>query len=461
MFCLTFDVCEPTLGMSFPEWNGIALDMETFDRMIWNHPGLEPCDPEAHWNVADMAAFLEWHRTTAPHHNYVVGGAVFRKRAAPCGGGGGSRASRTVRVHQIDTGLGSGNTGDDAMFLAAHAHLPARFALTTEVHSLGRTALWPEGVGYIDVRDEAGIAESIEAADMAMIMGDTPVMDAWGLDWPLRANARKLDRCHRLGKPVHCVGVGVDRLEDPEAIEIFHRSYLPISTWSVRSEPCRQALIALGVPERRIVLGADWAWLLPVRIDRDWAMAQLGASGYDPSKVHVGVNLVHERWRDDERLRHTWAEILDCLVEAHDSQVFFLCNESRLGDYYDRAAAQAVQSLMRHPSALVAGQYFTPDQMLSLVASVDVTISQRYHFTLFSILAEVIPVSIERGQKMKSLNADLGLPFVGDMDDPEAEAILSQTRAALEHREERLVALRRQREILSRRALLNFSLIDS
>ena len=91
-------------------------------------------------------------------------------------------------------------------------------------------------------------------------------MDAWGLEWPLAA-MREAELCHRLGKPVHAVGVGVDRLVDPEAVQ-FRAAYGTIASWSVRSEECRAALLALGVPPERVLLGADWAWLLQPELDR-------------------------------------------------------------------------------------------------------------------------------------------------------------------------------------------------
>ncbi len=80
LFCLTFDICEPSRGMTFPEWNGLALDLETFDHLIWNCRDLDPLDPLAAWNIQDIEAFLQWHLQSAPYHNYVVGGAAFRKK---------------------------------------------------------------------------------------------------------------------------------------------------------------------------------------------------------------------------------------------------------------------------------------------------------------------------------------------------------------------------------------------
>ena len=184
-----------------------------------------------------------------------------------------------IRVHQLDTGLGSGNTGDDAMFLAAQARLGPEIKLSTEVHSLKRTEVLPQGVRYLSVKDSEAIEESIREADLVFLIGDTPVMDQWGLAWPLQANAGKLRLCHELGKTVHALGVGVDRLKDPEGLRIFQDAYLPIASWSVRSEHCKQALLEMGVIEEKIVVGADWAWLLSSQIDSEWANDTLAARG--------------------------------------------------------------------------------------------------------------------------------------------------------------------------------------
>ncbi|MFM9994338.1 MAG: class I SAM-dependent methyltransferase [Phycisphaerales bacterium] len=81
LFTLSFDICEPQMGMTFPEWNGRALTMRDFEDSIWNHPAFSGSlsRPPPDWNVTDIPEFLAWHRTTAPHHNYVVGAAVMRR----------------------------------------------------------------------------------------------------------------------------------------------------------------------------------------------------------------------------------------------------------------------------------------------------------------------------------------------------------------------------------------------
>jgi SAM-dependent methyltransferase len=78
-FGISFDICEPEQGMTFPEWNGRALTLAEFEREIWRHPAFVP-QPTPAWNLADMSAFKEWHLRSAPHHNYVTGAALLTKR---------------------------------------------------------------------------------------------------------------------------------------------------------------------------------------------------------------------------------------------------------------------------------------------------------------------------------------------------------------------------------------------
>lgn len=79
LFAISFDICEPVMGMTFPEWNGKALTMVEFEKLIWNHPGFSKKDLLPKWNVEDIQEFIKWHLKSAPHHNYVVGAAELYK----------------------------------------------------------------------------------------------------------------------------------------------------------------------------------------------------------------------------------------------------------------------------------------------------------------------------------------------------------------------------------------------
>lgn len=76
---ISFDICEPSMGMTFPEWNGRALTLQEFEREIWLHPAFGN-KPSPKWNLPDIPAYQAWHLRSAPHHNYVTGAAVLVKR---------------------------------------------------------------------------------------------------------------------------------------------------------------------------------------------------------------------------------------------------------------------------------------------------------------------------------------------------------------------------------------------
>lgn len=80
VFAMSFDIAEPALGMTYPEWNGRALTRAEFEDLFVKHPQLHPAHA-LEWNEEDLGPFLSWHRLTASHHNYVTGAAVFHKAA--------------------------------------------------------------------------------------------------------------------------------------------------------------------------------------------------------------------------------------------------------------------------------------------------------------------------------------------------------------------------------------------
>lgn len=80
VLAMSFDICEPDLGMAFPAWNGRALTMHEFERDLWQHPGFADARPAGPipWNTGDLPEYLAWHQTTAEHHTYATAAAVLR-----------------------------------------------------------------------------------------------------------------------------------------------------------------------------------------------------------------------------------------------------------------------------------------------------------------------------------------------------------------------------------------------
>jgi 2-polyprenyl-3-methyl-5-hydroxy-6-metoxy-1,4-benzoquinol methylase len=80
LFAMSFDICEPDMGMTFPKWNGKALTMTEFEELIWEHPAFYNEGEKPDWNVHDCSDFIKWHLQSAPHHNYVVGAACLKRK---------------------------------------------------------------------------------------------------------------------------------------------------------------------------------------------------------------------------------------------------------------------------------------------------------------------------------------------------------------------------------------------
>lgn len=79
LLLMTFDVCEPDMGMTFPEWNGRAVTMGEFDGLIAGSPWFEKGPGDIKWNTESIPEYLAWVRTTAPHHNYACGAAAIQR----------------------------------------------------------------------------------------------------------------------------------------------------------------------------------------------------------------------------------------------------------------------------------------------------------------------------------------------------------------------------------------------
>lgn len=80
MFAVSFDICEPKMGMTFPDWNGKALTMNEFEDLVWKHIAFDNGTGNLEWNLENIPEFIQWHLQSAPHHNYTVGAAILKKK---------------------------------------------------------------------------------------------------------------------------------------------------------------------------------------------------------------------------------------------------------------------------------------------------------------------------------------------------------------------------------------------
>jgi len=365
-----------------------------------------------------------------------------------------------LRAHQICNGLGAGNIGDELMARAFWDALPAGLRLTVDVFPNWerQRAPYPDAHEYVALDWDGGPVAPGPAVP-GLLVGDTPVTESLGLDWPLRFLAPRLRAFHDAGQPVDALGVGLEPLRSSEARAIFARDFHPIRSWTVRSEACRAALLALGVSEDRVEVGADWAWLYRPRLDLRTAAARTWARlGVEPGRPLVVVNVVNEIWRGRAEVKAALAAALDELTGAHGFQVAFFCNEVREGEFFDLAAARETQALMKTRSVVVPHLYWAPDEVLGLLSHAAVTLGGRYHFIVESVLAGVVPVGIARSEKVRGLFEELGLEPAGTMDALDAGRVVDQVLAAVRDREALADRLAGARERLAERAAGNLRL---
>ena len=331
-----------------------------------------------------------------------------------------------MKYYLVFTGLGAGNIGDESMMQGFLSLFPLPDDTVVEVWDTNSYALkqFSPKYQYIHFQDQKAFKKLCKNVDSLLLVGDTPVTEKLGLEWPLKHLSSKLEFCHQNKIPCYAVGVGVDLLEREESRELFSKGFLPLKRWTVRSVRSRNNLIDLGVDPSCILVAADLAWVMPLgNIDREWAEGFLFNRGVRKDSPLIGINVVNEIWKDNRAIKKELAKALDYLVESFGWQVAFFCNETREGEYFDKEASKEVAGLMKTKAVIAPNKYFTPQEMVALISCCQMTLSWRYHFMLFSYLAGTASVSVLRGEKMKELIEDTNGEHMGEPEQLCAEKI--------------------------------------
>jgi len=290
------------------------------------------------------------------------------------------------------------------------------------------------------------------------VAGGTPIMDVLG-DWPLSEVVPLVRAANDARKPIVFVGTGTETLQRPESCDLVRRALAPaVRHWTLRSERDRIRLAACGVPADRMTVAADLAWLLSP-VNSDFGQSVLHQLRVPASPRLIGINLTNEAFVATQA-PHLFEELslfLDALTDRGDTFILFLANEIRPDESFDTAAARRVLAHMKHPerALLVPNRYWTPQQMLSLIACCDFTISMRYHFCLFSALQGIPFFAITRSDKVADLCWDLDWPHASDPKDIRAGQLLRSFEALESDRPRWTAELDSGSSRMRQRALIN------
>jgi polysaccharide pyruvyl transferase WcaK-like protein len=112
------------------------------------------------------------------------------------------------------------------------------------------------------------------------------------------------------------------------------------------------------------------------------------------------------------------------------------------------------------PSVVVPNAYYAPDEAVALLGFASVTLGQRYHFAIQSVLAGTVPVCIPRGAKIQGLAAELGIAAIGSPVSVDADALADAIRRALENGAGERARLALCQRALMQRAAGNFSFLE-
>jgi polysaccharide pyruvyl transferase WcaK-like protein len=301
-------------------------------------------------------------------------------------------------------------------------------------------------------------------AAAAVVAGGTPIMDVLGR-WPLNELAPLVVAASDERKPVAFIGCGTEGLHRDDSRRIVADVLAPrVCCWTVRSERDKQRLTDYGVPAQRIAVAADMAWLLDA-VSPKFGQSYLAKIGIVADRPIVGVNVNIEPFVRERQplLLKNLARSLDRLVEECDVQVLFLCNEVREGATFDAAASREVIESMVHRqrTMLAPNHYWAPEQMMSLIACCQLTVSTRYHFCLFSTVQGVPFVALKRSDKVSDLCADMNWPHALSLDELSPSTLLQVHTSVTNRRTLCMSTLSESARALRSRALGNSTALDA
>jgi polysaccharide pyruvyl transferase WcaK-like protein len=345
---------------------------------------------------------------------------------------------------------GANNTGAEALLLADLADVRAVFGeaahVTVPTLNEGNLRRYLHETPFLRI---AGIPpvyvrafrRLVREHDLILLVEGSSYMDSWtsALLWAYLW----VTRCaHAMGKP--CLAYAVDAGElRPLNRRLVRREASKTDLIVVRAEAAAERLRAWGVNAPIEVTADNALTFQPDPADADilyrlWPEAAAPIVGICPVNFHLWPVVVRpwgkkddcyrwpyyfshspERTRAAADLAAGYATLADDLVARHGAAIALIAMEQ-----LDEPIARQIHERMAHPdqARLFSSREYDASQMTSLLRSLDLLVTSRYHAAILSLAAQTPQVAVGHDLRLKSLYQELGLhdsffldPHAGDL----------------------------------------------
>ena len=323
---------------------------------------------------------------------------------------------------------GYGNCGDEAILSGMLHDLRALEPAVDVVVLTGDPAATQEthGVEAVDWADVASIVASARRCDLLLVGGGGLFHDYWEARpedvlaprfCGLASYAGIPLLARLLGKPCMLYSVGVGPLRTESGQSLTRAAFELSQCASVRDQGSRQALQAIGLPDRiiegRVTLAADPAFSLPPA-PPNVAKQFLMDRGIEPGTPLLGVCL--RPWDfgvDQDRWVREVAWALERYLVETDRRAVFIPFQARQGSRYEDDVAVGRSVIVSMPDAgrcVVLDRPLEPHVASAVLGQCTAVLAMRMHAALFALRAGVPVVGLAYDEKVSSLLRESGVP---------------------------------------------------
>ncbi len=231
------------------------------------------------------------------------------------------------------------------------------------------------------------------------------------------------------------------------------RGYQKLTCWilnkvnliTLRDQDSYNELHKLGINKPKIEVTADPTFTLPAP-DKSIGRKILKIEGVPEGKKLVGIAV---RDIKGKQINPNLAEVIDWLSRNHDYLPVFLLFKSPADM---EPTAQALKHLKTDSKVIF--RQSTPDEMLAIIANLDLLIGMRLHSLIFACINAVPMLGLSYDPKVEAFMKEIDQPFVRLDNDFDVEKVKTQIKASLDNKSSNLNSLKQ-------RAEKNFELVSA